>query len=412
MPALRRTLTYLTLLAISCNATAQGTASMEGWPEWLIEAMANEGKVKKLREVSIPDAGIATRMPGKPAKPEAFDGGWHIATDVGGQVPVQCYVYPSSMDLATFTQTLSENNMVQVAALNNAEAGNPNVFYLDAGATAGFPWLALERVYVVNTQPQPLVGFTKVRAATRGELSLACVHNEVGYRETFARVFTEFVTNIEYAAAASEPYYEEIVTMDVAGIGAGTMHVMYTDDGDGATRTDTIEATLMPVDATTLMYSDSYTVSFTDADELMINALTIDVENGEVTNNLKLDRTESGAWLSHGLLQGKEVEFEIDAAAEPVTDLNLYRRVRELFAGDEQSTAFQVWLPSADPSRLLDASIERNDGEVAGQGILKLGPMSVDGLFDESGSMYKGSMAMGPVTIQMKLAWKNGALPE
>ena len=55
-------------------------------------------------------------------------------------------------------------------------------------------WQRQEREF----EDQLMVGFTKVRAATKGEVSLVCAHNYLGYRETFADAFGEFITSAEY----------------------------------------------------------------------------------------------------------------------------------------------------------------------------------------------------------------------
>jgi hypothetical protein len=306
---------------------------------------------------------------------------------------------------------ITEANIEAVAGARD-KAGNRRVFHIGAGEVAGLPYLALEWIYTIEQDGQTMVGFTKVRAATKGERAFVCNHNYLGYRETFASAFAEFVAKTEVSDPTPQPFYEEIARLDMNGFGAGISYASYTTDEDGDIKMQLAEASIMPVDPATIATSDSYSVTYSTPDGEMINALDIGVENGEITSNMALQRDDDGNWVSAGTLQGKELTTRIDGALEPATEWRQIQVAKDLFAGEETSASLLVWVPTVDPTRLLEASMTRDDAEVERQAILTLGPISYTGRFDASGNLENAAMTIGPMSLDIERIWSRGSLPE
>ncbi len=392
------------------DVRAEYTMSLEGWPDWVSKSMQQEKRKQKLRDVKMPDDTIRIKMPGKPDAPQAIEDGWYFVSDIKAESPLECYVYTTSLDPSSLTNILAENN---IGAMEDAygSVANRNIFHVDAGATNGTPYLALEWIYTVTGETQTLVAFTKVRVAVKGDMAFACTHNAIGYRETFATAFEAFVANIEYEESGAQPYYEEIATLDINGLGTGVAYMSYTYDEDGDTEAYSVESMLVPASANSLMFNDSVSISYSTPDLALISSVQVDVENGEITNNLNLQRNEDDNWVSSGTLQGKQVETEIDGALLPITDRGMVALARDLFAEEKQSADLNIWIPNADPTRFLEASITRVD-TTENQAIIVLGPMQISGQFDEFGHMVTGEVAAGPITINIERVWSKGSIWE
>lgn len=399
------------LLPATTVLAGDDLASLDGWPAWVHEAMATEARRLKFKRIETPDDSVRTRLPGKTSTPEAIDDGWYFVSDIKAESPLECYLFTSSRDLATLTDVIAEANIEAVGG-GHDNVGNRRVFHVSAGEVAGLPYLAVEWLYTVEQEGQTMVGFTKVRAATKGERAFVCNHNYLGYRETFANAFAEFVSTTEASNPTPPPFYEEIARLDMNGFGAGVSYVSYTNDEDGDIHMYSAEATIIPVDAATISTSDSYSVTFSTPDGEMINAIKISVENGEVMSNMTLQRNETGNWISAGTLQGKELETEIDGALQPASEWYQMQIARDLFASDETSASLLVWGPNIDPTRLLEASMTRDDAEVERQAVLTLGPVSYSGRFDASGNLESAAMAIGPMSLDIERIWSRGSLPE
>ena len=232
-------------------------ASLDDWPAWTREAMTTEARRLKFRRVETPDDSVRTRLPGKTEAPQAMDDGWYFISDIKAESPLECYLFTSSRDLATLIDVIAEASIEAIAG-GHDNAGNRRVFHIGAGEVAGLPYLSLEWIYTVQQDGQTMVGFTKVRAAAKGDRAFACNHNYLGYRETFARAFAEFVTSTDMDDMTTQPFYEEIARLDMNGFGTGVVYASYSTDDEGDIHMYASEASLMPVDAATISTSDSW----------------------------------------------------------------------------------------------------------------------------------------------------------
>ena len=397
-----------TLFAADSNA--QQNDPLQEWPQWVQDAMQKESRRTKMRKVKTPDDSVHTKLPGKLSQLQEIEAGWYFQSDIGAESPLECYLFTEGQDVATLTNLMAEENIKAVAANNNSTVDNRRILDIQGGAIEGVPYLALEWIYTIKNESQTAVGFTKVRAASKGDVGYACAHNYLGYRETFAKIFSEFVASTEYEDATVEPYYEEIASMDFAGRGAGLAYSAFSTDEDGDIKMYVAEAAITPVDAETIVASDSVQVVYSTQDGEMINAVDVTVENGEIVSNLSLQTNDAGNWVSSGTLQGKNIEYEIDGTESPATTIEQIQKTRELFAGDESSVTMGVWVPSADPTRFLPAEIVRDDAEKERQAILTIGPLRFLGQFDQDGSMMNAEMYIGPVTINIERIWSRGSL--
>lgn len=401
-----------TALLTTTHVNAQQIDPLDGSPQWVKDAMAQESRKPKLRTVKTSDGTFRTKMPGKAAEPQAIEDGWYFQSDIKAGSPLECYIFTTAMDLASLTNLIAESNINAVGTNNNGTIGNRRVFDTEAGSIDGIPYLALEWSFTISNDAQTMIGFTKARAAAIGDMAFACAHNYLGYRETFANAFSAFVANMKYEDSTPPPYYEEIALLDINGIGSGVAHAEFSTDEGGDKKMYATEATIMPVDAGTLLTSDSITITYTTPAGELIKTVNVSVENGEIVSNMTLQRNDAGDWVSSGTKQGKPLEVELDGALSPTSELGQMAITRELLAGTETSASMDVWVPGADPTRFLESRIVRDDAEEKGQANVTLGPISYAGKFDDYGNMIDAEMVVGPVTINIDRIWSRGSLTE
>ncbi len=416
MPRNLHTLCLACAVLLLSLSEARAQQPLDDWPDWVQKRMQDEAGKLTFSRVDVPDDTVTVSLPGKPDAPQAIDDGWYLSTDIDAGSPLECYVVLGARDLATVTHTMAKISSEAVAA-QHGEISQRYFHFVDGGEVTGMPYLALEWIYTIkNADEQLLVGFTKVRAATKGQRTFVCTHNNLGYRDTFAKAFDGFVANASIPDATRAPYYEEIVKVDMNGIGSGIVYVAYfppdSTNNENLTEIRISESALMPVDASTVMTSDSTSVTLEDPAGVVDSAVEIAVENGEITRDLDLWRDEEKDfnWAVSGTLQGKEIAAEIDGDLKPAGALRQLEMAREVFAEGGNSVDALVWIPSADPTRFLTATMTRDDAETAQQAILQLGPLSYVGRFDDDGNMYDATMSIGPIKIGMERIWSHGSL--
>lgn len=401
--------TLLFTLSLS-NANAQESNAS---PAWLQEAMAKESRKLRSSKIAVGDGFFSSRLAGKSlAGPQAIDGGWYISSDIDTPSPLECWVFSTTIDPATMAANIA-NVTMQASAQAHGQLGNQSIHYVDAGSYDNAPYLALEWLYTVGEAPKALAGLAKVRVATLNGVTLACAHNFLGYRETFAKAFEEFLRKADVSNGERSHDYEEVLVHKIGEQPVGVSHSTITRDAEGDLEILIVESSLIPVNGSTLSTSDTWHSSFSRADGSLINQISAKSENGALTMQLSLDPLEDGSWLVSGTFQGKEISEEIAEPARPISEVGQMYAVRDLVADDSRSNVtLDVWVPDADPTRFLEASVAMVSGKGKElDGTLMLGPLAIAATFDKSGSLLNGRMQAGQVEMVLERVWVDGALP-
>jgi len=402
----------LAVLLSIAGTEAVGQETGNGWPDWLVEAMGQESLMMRARKVDLGDGVINTRLAGKPAAdPQPTPDGWYLTRDIGTASPLECWAFTTTVDPATMASNIAEQSMLASEQVNGP-LGDRNLYFVDAGAYGGAPYVALEWFYSVGEPPNKLVGLAKVRVAVRDDYSFACAHNFLGYRQTFALAFEQFVREAKFDSGATSPYYEEVVVQRIGEQIIGVSRSSFTLDSEGDTQIELMETSLMPVDGSTLSTSDTWYSGWSRPDGTLINQRVAKSENGEVTMNLALDPLEDGVWLVSGTLQGKEIDQEINGTAEPVSELGQMLTVQALMADPSRKLAnLSVWVPAADPTQFLQAEVALDPKGRDGRGRLTMGPLSIAAQFDPSGSLVTGALQAGAAEMVLDRIWIRGTPP-
>lgn len=394
-------------------ALAQEATGPETWPNWLQQEMAKESRKSKKTRISVGDGFFESQLLGKSlGGPQAIEGGWYLSSDIGTPTPLECWVFSTTVDPATMASNIAEVSM-QSAAKQHGSLRDRRILFIDAGAYDGAPFLALEWFYTVGEAPEARAGLAKVRVAMRNGVTLACAHNLVGYRETFAKAFERFVRSAKFPGMTPSHQYEEVVVQKIGEQRIGVALTTYTKDKQGDTEILLIESALIPVDGSNLATSDTWHSSFSRPDGTLINQVSAKSENGELTMQLSLDPMDSGGWSVSGIFQGKQISEKISDTAQPMSDIGQKYAVQRLLADSESNDIkLDVWVPSADPTRFIQAGVSLDQARPQkGFGTLTIGPLAIAGRFDAEGSLINGRMQVGGAEISLERIWADGELP-
>ncbi|MFZ9052410.1 MAG: hypothetical protein ACO22K_05305 [Woeseiaceae bacterium] len=397
-------LLFVTML----HAAASGAQQTDGWPDWLIKAMAREANNLEPTAVSAANGRYRFQLAGKATAAVAVNNGWSFESDIGAEMPLECHIVTGETDLAELVANLAEAGIAARAEAIGGPVDNRSIHSVDAGAIAGAPFLALEWIYTIGKAPNALLGFTKVRAATNGGIVQACSHNLVGYRETFSNAFAEFVRTAQLPKDRTPPYYEEIAVHSLGDQRVGVTLARFSLDEIGNSRINTTLSSLVPVAADKISYEDSSTISSSTPEGLLIDARTSNSQSGELLTDLQLSRKDNNDWVVRGTYRGTIIDTVINGSARPLSEVGQILTTRELFSGDAAEVSFPVWLADADPTRVAEGKILRDDARVPGQGTLILGPMTFTARFDEFGAITQAEMQAEAATISIERVWSRG----
>ncbi len=400
---------FLTLC--SAAAAQQGTGTRD--PNWFNKVLAREAQPMAERVLASDDGAFKTRVAAEAlAQPKPSGRGYYVQLNLGTEVPMECWIYPTGHDVAATHRVFSER-LFRSIVQNQGPIDLRKIQRLDAGVFDGHLYQALDWLYRVKSRRgSTLSGQIKLLAALKGEASVHCLQNEAGYAKTFERVFRGLVNRLEIAAAASEPYYQEAMTVIMSGQRVGGGQVTFTRDQAGRTRISERNFLLVPADQTTLVANDTYEVQLSSADGRLIKEITSSSNNGEVSTRLVLERAGEEGWKVSGKSRSKDFATMLEPKVLP-SALGEMLLMRQFIAGAEAGDrkAYSDWSATDDPSTFTVVQVqvkERTADGVAAR--LDLGSEVLDAVFDQSGSVKLATLNLGEVELKLQRVHTRGAL--
>jgi hypothetical protein len=389
------------------------TLNMDGFPDWLIEQMARETNRPGEKKVTLPLRDFETLLTGaRQSDPQALEIGYYVTSDITSESPLECWVVTASIDPAAMLRNLAAVSIDETSK-SHGELKQTFTFYVDAGAIEDYPYLAYESLYMMGAAPNARIGLIKVRIASKDGLHFICAHNEVGYRNTFARAFESFVANASFETEDTRTYRRDLLRLSVGTQATGYMQYSFGIDEDGDTVAIIQSASLNPIDQSTVTAEDTFDIGYWTPDGALISRRAVKASNGELSMNLDIVNNGDETYAISGLFQGKNIEYVIESSASPMSPLDQSLEIQRLIADpDRDSTVALVWEPTIDPTAFVETSFvfdpDKRD-ELVGTSIL--GPLQIETQVDHTGMAITGTIDMGPVSIDIQRLVYVGDMP-
>jgi hypothetical protein len=392
------------------------TAVSAGEPDWLVAARAREGQLRPPKKVKSTDGFFRAEVPAKVVgKIATGEDTYLVRLDAQAGSPIECVILRHGQDLASFL-IVTGNSAYEAIEPPRGKVAAKAVDRVDAGAIGSSPFLAVDWQHRIEAEgQQPAVGALKQIAASKDGHTVYCLHNEVGYVQTFRKVTAALVSSIAFDdAPKTRPYRSEVSTLTLQGMRVAVDEVTYTKDADGDTQIQHTSAMLVPVGGEALSASDEVMIQWVRPDGSLINALQIESDNGQIATQLKLDPHEDGSWSVSGTFKSKPLTATVPPAT-PSTMLSDVMLLRSQLAQKDPVGSvmkMQTWLPGVDPSQLLAQELKvlraiDDDRFVAK---LEMGGIVADIVVDRSGSTLAGKLTMGPMKMEIEQVFADGAL--
>jgi len=389
------------------------TLSLDGFPPWLVDSMARETRRPGSDKVNLPIRHFETRLAGRNvSEPQELEIGYYVTADIKAQAPLECWVVTAAIDPAAMTRNLASLSMDQLSQTFGA-LQQTIAYYIDAGVIGDYPYLAYESLYSMGEAPETRIGFIKVRIASKDDVHFVCAHNEIGYRETFARAFESFVREASFDAEDTETYRRDISRMSIGGQATGYMINSYGVDAEGDTVTRIQTASLAAFDGSSVTAEDSYDIGFWTPSGELISRRVVSAADGELAMNLNIVNQGDDLYAVTGTFQGKAIEHVIESAVAPMSPLEQTFEVQRMLADPARGPLVaRIWEPSVDPTAFIEASFEfdpeRRDERI---GKTVAGPLEMITQVDEDGMAVNGSMDLGPMSLDVQRLIAIGEVP-
>jgi hypothetical protein len=382
-------------------------------PQWLKDARARESKHVQAREFKSKDSWFKAKVPAKSVGAiEKAEGSYTVTLDIGGESPIYCEVVPDGFDMADMLRRTLDITMTQVEE-TQGKVEMRAIERVDAGAYGAVPYLATSWIYRVNDGKAPRVGGLKQISMSKNGHGMYCAHVDLGYAKTFEAVAKGLAETLETSGPAPAPYYQEIATATLGGMKVGVLVSTLERDADGDTKAEQVTSMLLPGLEGAVQSQDTIQKEFIRPDASMINAISVNSSNGELTINLAL-KSKDDVWVIEGDVQGKAVSERLKSDAEPGTWVAQALGIRKLLANADalgKEHSIPMWV-SADPVKLTDARTKVvakvDDGRYSGVGTIGaiVGSLTID---KASGMTIDASFQIGAQIVKMERVYVSGS---
>lgn len=397
----------LTALLSTAPATAKDYITSEQLPDWFSKSLVKEAKDLPRTRLSLPAFPINATGLGTWSEAQSEDNYWYFTVDIGSESPVECWAFQEYDGLANSLVNMMKYAVNNVSANLNKTLESQYNFSLDVSNLGNVPVFSYDILYNLGETDERVSGLMKGMSAESANGLQVCLHNEIGYRETFKDVFTSFVNAVDRSANV-KPFFFAINGMKMQGERVGIVSEKFSIDADGDV--EIVEATslILPVDANTVSSTDSLARSWSRIDGTLINTYEYTVENGEVLSSMGLSRTE-GTWVIEGEIQGKKVNSELSYDDVFTSNFGAYLETQKLANSDQDSLSYNTWSLEGDPTQPTPTVMYKKSQK---NGLLELvaeiESFKIEYTVDEDFIMQKAKVEMGPIDYSVMPMYVSG----
>lgn len=299
-----------------------------------------------------------------------------------------------------------ESSVTNIEVLNKKPLSQKLNYAVGSGMSGSTPYLVFDTLYLLGEGEEKVTGVLKGLSAETDQSLKLCIHNEVGYRKTFLKVFESFLSaftdNTEELG-----FYDAVYQVTFNDYPVGYAYEKYSVDADGDILAKSGAALLVPVDASSISRSDEKITSWSRPDGSLINKTIHSITNSKLESSFALEPKDD-KWFVKGELQGKEVNEELNYKDWLLSEYGMNLSVLNLKKSDEQSAEYYIWEPEVDPVNATKLVISKIEGELDANIKINNGPMLFESLIDENGIFRSGSMELGPVKMQLESVYSRG----
>jgi len=331
--------------------------------------------------VQAPDAAWSAKVPAtQEPKLSRSENITLVDIPIGSDSAVRCQVFAETLDPGGTLSGLLKESAGSVEYRSIAPTG--------VSLIGGVPAAFLETVYVADTAAGKAAGGLKLAIQVREEESLLCLHDELGYKQTFKDVSTAFFAS--FKPKAPSPSVTSYTEMSKARLGDTDVGFSWTRikpaEKAGEREYSYSNTTLIPTSPKDVVFEDSYEVYSYDAKSVLQAGTWVEARAGEITFKIGLKRGADGKYAYEGEVAGKPLKGVLQAPHGIVTSVDVAARLKKkLKAGAPFELVLSEYHPAIDPSALVAVTYRRQKGDPARQVAATMNDRTMTAEVDEDG---------------------------
>ena len=332
------------------------------------------------------------------------EGLYHVSIPIDTQVPAECFVYRDALDSATTLRSLMHALL--------GDFSKTRIMAIDAGNFEHLPYLYQESLYLTD---QGAAGVLKGIVVPIGSSTLACLHDEPGYRETFKGMVAGLAGSMRIAGDVPESWkFQEILVWQLRDLNVGYSIYRAGKPVNGEIKSIVETALLIPRSSEETMAHDGYDVTYESESGVLVDGRYAEAENGDITLSIYLQRNAHNTYRVSGQFQGKDIESQLDMAqnlAGPYYNYVELIRAAHPDDGKPRALSIRSYIPSANPLQTI-AIEARPTGQRVGdlpEYSMLFSGLKATGVVDTLGQKAV-TVQMGPLEMRLTRAYTNGRI--
>ena len=338
-----------------------------------------------------------------PSVKTAEDGTVIVDIPIGTATPVHCQVFKDAVDPGSTVAGFLAQSAQRVKFEQIVPAG----VHVIKRAPAAF----LDTLYTVDSAGGKQVGNLKIAFYADDRRSILCLHDEGGYRASFAKVSSGFFESFQLQAAETlKPTYRDVskTSIEDLDIGFGVTKVLPGEEKGGKTYS-TQNSSFIPVSPGEMAIKDDISIVQVDARGRITKGVWVEAEGGELALQIKLTPGPKGGYSYEGSVSGKPVKGEIDAKQKLATPFDIIALMRkQAKSGKAFSEVLNEYHPSLDPTKPTPVTYSRDAKAKPDEVTAKLGAQSVTLTIDDTGVPKSVVFPIGNKTLRIVREYVEG----
>lgn len=327
-----------------------------------------------------------------------------LTAPIGTEAPVVCMIYDQDLKVGfALTKALA-------SVTNGGRAKFVKVGLEGLEAVAGAAGVYATGVYQIAQGEQKGIGSLKLFFHAGLEHGVMCLHDELGYKKSFASLTRNLVESLSFKGTFDKPRVAEVVRMKLGDQLVGFSQSLLVDMPNGVPVSISTSSRLMPVAPGEIATSDSITILGLDASRHVLTGKYEEYDGAEPTLALNIRRGDKGQYSYEGTSHQKPIQgtFKVHDKSGLLAGVARDVAVAEVVRKKKKQTLkFEDYDPSSDPSRVEQITVAvdgparklKTDWE----------SISFELNLDEEGFGQNGTARVGKIELAMERLFRTGA---
>ncbi len=309
---------------------------------------------------------------------------YYLPLQIGTEAPLECYIYKERLDMASSLLNF-HNLMIKQFNITQRE-----ITLLNTAAMDDIPFMRVDLAYI---NEQKHYGNLKTIVANKFSNGVVCVHNEIGYKQTFHRIVSQLVKSLK---VKDNSYLKDYQLRSISSVEIN------------AQKTGIVEAYVVPLETNQLYYVEysSILIPRTKSDIVTLDKFVgeisnengtltsgdyVTLKNGEPDMQIRLERQKNGRFGVNGTFLNKDIKMNLNSQLGLMPRYTVSQEVLDHYFSKKKRSPrnFYIYSPQVNPTAALEINykylnkLERNRVELEE----KVASLTSKTIYDKNGAI-------------------------